>query len=171
MTSPTPSAKLLPLPLAGEGRGESAATSPTRNGFTLLEMIVVIVILGLVGGLVLTRAPQHGGSLDLRAATSLVTGTLRTARSRAMVADTAIPVRFDAASVQLGNDPARRLPAGIRIAGAAPAILFRPDGSSSGGTIDLAGRADHARIAVNWLTSHIAIAPTGAQAGDKAVTP
>ena len=133
---------------------------PQASGFTLLEMVVVLVILGLVGGLVLTRAPQHGGTLDLRAATSLVTGTLRTARSRAMVADRPVPVRFDAAgaALQLGADPIRRLPIGIRFTAVAPpAILFRPDGSSSGGTVDLAGRADRARIAVNWLTGRIAV--------------
>ena len=134
----------------------SPTPNPARNGFTLIEMIVVLVILGLVGGLVLTHAPQRGGTLDLRAATSLVTGTLRTARSRAMVADRSVPVRFDAAALQLGTDPSRPLPPGIRIATAA-AILFRPDGSSSGGTVDLTGRADTAHIAVNWLTGRIAV--------------
>ena len=131
------------------------------RGFTLIEITVVLAILALVGGLVLTRAPQRGGALDLRAATALVTGTLRAARSRALVGDRAVPVRFDQAdaALQLGAEPVRRLPPGIRIAAAAPAaILFRPDGSSSGGTVDLAGRASTARVAVNWLTGRIAVA-------------
>lgn len=129
-------------------------------GFTLIEMIVVLVILALVGGLVLTRAPTRGGTTDLRAATSLVAGALRVARTRAIAANRAVPVRFDPAdaAVQLGADPVRRLPPGIRIAAADRAILFRPDGSSSGGTVDLAGRANTARIAVSWLTGRVAIA-------------
>lgn len=129
-------------------------------GFTLIEMTVVLVILALVGGLVLTRAPTRGGTIDLRAATSLVAGTLRVARTRAIAANRPVPVRFDPADsvLQLGADPVRRLPPGIRIAAAEPAILFRPDGSSSGGTVDLAGRANTARIAVNWLTGRVAIA-------------
>jgi general secretion pathway protein H len=128
------------------------------DGFTLIEMIVVLVIIGLVAGLVLTRAPTRGGTADLQAATSLVVGTLRVARTRAIAANRPVPVRFDAeaAAVQLGADPVRRLPPGIRIAAAAPAILFRPDGSSSGGTVDLAGRANVARVAVNWLTGRVA---------------
>ena len=124
-------------------------------------MIVVLVILGLVGGLVLARAPQRGGRQDLQAATALVTFTLRGARSGAMAHDHAVAVRFDPASatLQLGTGPVRRLPPGIRIAAAAPrAILFRPDGSSSGGTVDLAGRADTAHVAVNWLTGRVAAA-------------
>lgn len=121
-------------------------------------MIVVLVIIGLVGGLVLTRAPTRGGTGDMQAATSLVVGTLRVARTRAIAANRPVPVRFDAtdAAVQLGADPVRRLPSGVRIAAAAPVILFRPDGSSSGGVVDLAGRANAARIAVNWLTGRVA---------------
>lgn len=131
---------------------------PHPNGFTLIEMIVVLVIIGLVAGLVLTRAPTRGGTTDLQAATSLVIGTLRVARTRAIAVNRPVPVRFDVAdaALQLGADPIRRLPPGIRIAAAAPAILFRPDGSSSGGTVDLAGRANVARIAVSWLTGRVA---------------
>lgn len=140
--------------------------SPVRRprchpaGFTLLELTVVLVILALVGGLVLTRAPSRGGTIDLRAATSLVAGTLRVARTRAIAANRPVPVRFDPAdaALQLGADPVRRLPPGVRIAAADLAILFRPDGSSSGGTVDLAGGASTARIAVNWLTGRVAIA-------------
>lgn len=126
----------------------------------MIEMTVVLVILALVAGLVLTRAPTRGGTIDLRAATSLVAGTLRVARTRAIAANRLVPVRFDPAdaALQLGADPVRRLPPGIRIAAAAPAILFRPDGSSSGGTVDLAGHANTARIAVNWLTGRVAVA-------------
>ena len=109
--------------------------SQAPPGFTLIEMTVVLVILALVAGLVLTRAPTRGGTVDLRAATSLVAGTLRVARTRAIAANRPVPVRFDPAdaALQLGGDPVRRLPPGIRIAAAAAAILFRPDGSSSGG--------------------------------------
>ncbi len=125
-------------------------------------MIIVLVILALVAGLVLTRAPQRGGAADLRTASSLVAGALRVARSRAIASNRPVPVRFDpaGAALQVGGETVRRLPPGIRIDAAAPIILFRPDGSSSGGTVELAGRAQGERIGVNWLTGRVAIAAT-----------
>ncbi|MDT7949952.1 MAG: prepilin-type N-terminal cleavage/methylation domain-containing protein [Acetobacteraceae bacterium] len=140
-------------------QGPMNEASPAATGFTLIEVLLVVVIFALVAGLVLTRAPTRGGTTDLRAASSLVAGTLRVARTRAIVADRPMPVRFDPsdATLQLGTDPVRRLPPGIRIASAV-SILFRPDGSSSGGAVDLAGRADTAHIAVSWLTGRVTIA-------------
>lgn len=132
-------------------------------------MTIVLVILALVAGLVLTRAPQRGGAVDLNTASSLVAGSLRLARSRAIASDRTVPVRFDPAhdSLQVGAEVVRRLPPGIRIA-AASMILFRPDGGSSGGMVELAGRARAARIGVNWLTGRVVIAKadgSGAEIG------
>ena len=125
-------------------------------------MTIVLVILALVAGLVLTRAPQRGGAVDLRSASSLIAGSLRVARSRAIASNRTVPVRFDPArdTLQVGGEVQRRLPPGIRIA-AGPTILFRPDGSSSGGTVELAGHSRGARIGVNWLTGRVAVCSNG----------
>lgn len=127
------------------------------RGFTLIEVIVVLVILGLVAGLVLVRGPQRSGAVDLRQASSLVAGALRVARSRAIASNRPVPVRFDPAEAtwQMGNEAARRLPSGIAMTAAAPVIVFRPDGSSTGGVVELAGHARTTRIAVNWLTGRV----------------
>jgi general secretion pathway protein H len=128
-----------------------------ERGFTLIEMIVVLVILGLVAGLVLVRGPQRSGTVDLRQASSLVAGALRVARSQAIASNRSVPVRFDpaAATLRMGSEAARRLPSGIAMTSAAPVILFRPDGSSTGGVVELAGRTRTTRIAVNWLTGRV----------------
>ncbi len=122
-------------------------------------MIVVLVILGLVGGLVMVRGPQRSGVADMRQASSQVAGALRLARGRAIASNRPIPVRLDptAGTVQLGDEEARRLPAGIAMRAGTRLIVFRPDGSSSGGEVDLSGAARTASIAVNWLTGRVAV--------------
>ena len=119
----------------------------------------MLAILGLVAGLVLVRGPQRSGAADMRQASSLVAGALRVARSRAIASNRPVPVRFDPASrtLQLGADDARRLPSGIAMTTGARLILFRPDGSSTGGEVDLAGAARTARIGVSWLTGRVAV--------------
>ena len=153
------------MPLAAERSARSGEVSAIRRaapnnrqrGFTLIEVIVVLVILGLVAGLVLVRGPQRSGAADLRQASSLVAGALRVARSRAIASNRPVPVRFDPAraTLQMSNEAVRPLPSGIAMTAAAPVILFRPDGSSTGGVVELVGRARTARIAVNWLTGRV----------------
>ncbi len=120
----------------------------------------MLLIIGLLAGLVLSRGPERGGAVDLREASALVSGALRVARSRAIASNRPVPVRFDPANaaLQVGTEAVRRLPRGIGIAAPAPVILFRPDGSSSGGTVTLAGAARTATVGVNWLTGHVAVA-------------
>ncbi len=123
--------------------------------------MVVLAILALVAGLVLIRGPQRSAAVEMRQASGLVAGSLRLARSRAIATNRPVPVRFDprGASMQVGVDPARPMPAGIglSVAGAAPLILFRPDGSSSGGLVQLSGLGRTAQVGVSWLTGRVAV--------------
>lgn len=124
-------------------------------------MMVVLAVLGLVAGLILLRGPQRSASLDMRQATSLVAGGLRLARSQAIARNRPVPVRFgaDGTALQVGRQPVEALPPGIRRVAGAQVIVFRPDGSSSGGTIELGGGARKASIAVNWLTGRVTNTP------------
>lgn len=126
----------------------------------------MLAILGLMAGLVLVRGTPRGGAIDMREASSAVAGALRVARSRAIATNRPVPVRFDPANatLQVGNEAIRRLPAGIGIA-AAPTILFRPDGGSTGGMVVLASGSRMARIGVNWLTGRVAVTDSAARAG------
>ena len=55
-----------------------------QTGFTLLEMIVVIAILGIVGTLIVVRQPWHSAGLDTQTTVRALTDALRLARSRAI---------------------------------------------------------------------------------------
>src|ERR1700761_291362 len=63
-----------------------------QEGFTLIEMIVVIVIMGLVAALVLVRQPWHSAGLNTEATVRALTEALRVARSRAIAQDRDVSV-------------------------------------------------------------------------------
>lgn len=143
-----------------------------EGGFTLIEIMVVLVILGLVAGLVLGRGPQRSATLEMRAATGAVAQAMRVARTRAIASNRRVVVALDpgAATLQVGASAPRRLPPGIAIAvvdlavvgvgraDAQPGIAFLPDGSSTGGRVELAGNGRRSAVGVDWLTGRVSVA-------------
>jgi prepilin-type N-terminal cleavage/methylation domain-containing protein len=122
------------------------------RGFTLIEVVTVLLILALAAGVV---APSVGRSLDglkLRAEVAGVASFLRAARERAITRDIPFQVEIDveARSLTLRPAPAERaaplerpltvkqLSGSIRIAAEPPSartIRFLPHGFSSGGRL------------------------------------
>ena len=137
-------------------------------------MIVVVAVLGLVAGLVLTRGPPRSAGLEMRAAANAVAQALRVARTRAIMSNQRVIVALDprTGTVRVGVAAPRSLPAGVSMAvtttadltsarsgTAAPAgIAFLPDGSSSGGRVELATGALHMQVGVDWLTGRVSVA-------------
>jgi prepilin-type N-terminal cleavage/methylation domain-containing protein len=77
-------------------------------GFTLIEMIVVVVVIGLVLSLFIQRGPMRSPALEARAAANEVAESLRLARSRAIFANGPWPSpstsqRIASASTVLGR--------------------------------------------------------------------
>jgi general secretion pathway protein H len=147
------------LPL---GRGQA--------GFTLIEMIVVLVVLGLMLGLIVTRGPMHSTRVEIDAATRDLVGALRLARAQAIAQNRPVALLIDPASRaywSVGSAP-RSLPGSVEIAVQTPledsdghrraSVAFAPDGSSSGGAITLAEGTHRVRVGVDWLTGRISIA-------------
>jgi general secretion pathway protein H len=140
-----------------------------RAGFTLIEMIVVLAVLGLMLGLVLSRGPMRSRTLSTRAAVGALAGGLREARARAI--STNHPVEFaldiEHKTFQIGGAAPTRLPAeyGLtlmttgneRHSETQGAIRFEPDGSSTGGRIELAAGTRHVKIGVDWLSGRVSV--------------
>jgi general secretion pathway protein H len=139
-------------------------------GFTLLEMIVVLVVLALVAGVVVGRGPVRSRALNVRAAVSDIVATLRGARGRAIAVNRPVMVAVNGSqgSVAVDGVPAFRAPPGMVLA-AAPGlggipgpglagIRFAPDGSSTGGRIVLADGARRVLVGVDWLTGRVSVA-------------
>lgn len=141
----------------------------TQAGFTLIEVLVVVVILGLVAGLMLQRGPTRSAGLDLRAAASQITQALRGARAAAIASNRNVSFMLDggAHGFRVGDDAPRPIPASVTVVvstasvpiGARPGIIvFAPDGSASGGSIALTAGVSHQQLDVNWLTGRVSVA-------------
>ena len=128
------------------------------QGFTLIEMLVVLVVLGLMGGLVLARGPSRSAGLNARMAANTLAVVLRAARSEAIADDRPVTVVVDglAGTVRIGSKPARSV--GALLTPPPQPIVFAPDGSSGGGHIDVIAGTVHKEVAVDWLTGRVSIA-------------
>jgi general secretion pathway protein H len=141
-----------------------------QAGFTLIEMIVVLAVMALMIGLVLAKGPMRSRTLTTRSAVAALAGGLREARARAIVSNRPVEFALDIEhkSFKVGDEPVKRLPAeyelsllttaGQRISETAGAIRFDPDGSSTGGRIELAYNSRHIRIGVDWLSGRVSVA-------------
>jgi general secretion pathway protein H len=116
-------------------------------GFTLLEMIVVVAIMGLSLALLAGAGRPKSHALEAKAAAQQVAQAMRAARGRAI--SQGQPVAF-------ALPP---LPAWLTVSADAPAggIVFAPDGSASGGRIILDGEGREVTISADWLTGTVKI--------------
>ena len=104
-----------------------ASVDPREQGFTLIELIVVLVILGLALSLVLTQGPTRSPTVEFDSVVRQVTGALRLARSRAIADDRMVAVQFAPRGFRLDQETAIALGPDISLSGS-PLIDFTPDG-------------------------------------------
>ena len=128
-------------------------------GFTLIEMIVVLVVLALVGSIVLARGPMHSPTLDLRAGARSIASDMRLARSAAIAGDRDVVFTIDATDRTYGPKPGRRrgIPASIQPVLPANPVVFHPDGSASGGHLEFTEQDSRIGIAIDWLTGRVVV--------------
>jgi general secretion pathway protein H len=139
-------------------------------GFTLIEMIVVLAVLGIALASVAGYKPPWSRGLNLGARAAELAGQLRLARSEAITRNEGVALDLDIAHRQyrIGNAVLRQLPDSIdielltvaaeRVAPTVGSIRFHPDGSSSGGSIVLADGSKRLAVGVDWLTGRVSIA-------------
>jgi general secretion pathway protein H len=141
----------------------------TTAGFTLIEMLVVLVILGLTVALIVSRGPARSTGFDLRATAGDIAQQLRIARSEAISSDRSTRFSLDPADRRYETNgvagpllpPELSLTMTTATGGAArplAAITFAPDGSSSGGRVVLVAGANAMAVVVDWLTGRVSVA-------------
>jgi general secretion pathway protein H len=139
-----------------------------EDGFTLLEMLVVLAIMGALIGIVVSHGPVRSRALLTRAAAGALAQTLRAARAQAIDRAQAVTVVIDPERHQFAADlgPVQHLAPDMDVAVLPPAlkgpnntglIRFLPDGSATGGAVLLGTGARRLRIDVQWLTGQVQV--------------
>lgn len=133
-------------------------------GFTLLELIVVLVIASIAASLVMPMGRSATARLAIDASAARFAAALRNARAESLRTSTDQTVTLDLESRSYWSDvePSHRAfdrRIAVRLenetlewAGPARRFRFRPDGSATGALVVMGDGHSQARIAVDWLT-------------------
>lgn len=133
-----------------------------QRGFTLLEMLVVIVLISIAAGLVGFGLQQGLRSAKERQVVGQMVEALRSTRAKAIVNASTEATVFDlrALSFQAPGRPKKHWPADLQVTlhtaeHAGSAVEFYPDGSSTGGNLLLTNGSRRWRIDIGWLTGSV----------------
>jgi len=141
-----------------------------QHGFTLLELLVVLVIAVLLVAVVPPLISGMSGATELRSAARQLAAGLRFARNEAVTRQREAILTLDLSKHRfaVSGDPREiALPESLSLHlytaqselldQATGNIRFFPDGSSTGGAVTVSGPKLAYRVNVDWLTGAIAI--------------
>jgi len=140
-----------------------------ERGFTLLELLVVLAIIGLIVALVPGFMLRSQPRLDIAVAARAIADGLRQARSEAVVRNRSqvFALDVDARVFRAGDRPPVRIDEDIALSfqtarsqvleDGVGQIRFFPDGSSTGGLISVGQGAWQAQVRSDWLTGLVTV--------------
>jgi general secretion pathway protein H len=147
----------------------SPVQTPGPRGFTLLELLAVLVLLSAVLATAVPALMKTGG-IELRASARTLAAGLRRARSQAIQHSSREALSLDVERREFAlsfEKRSRKLPGNINYtlytarstleSSERGAIRFFPDGGSTGGRITLSSGQRVIRVDVDWLSGRIRI--------------
>lgn len=140
-------------------------------GFTLIEILVVVVLIGALGAIVLSVTQGGLEAARARSAAKDLVAALRATRAQAVVEREAkvLVLDLERRAWQMPGRDWVELPGGFELSMLTAAeeqvgeqqggIRFFPDGASTGGSIELRRGEALWRIEIAWLTGEVRMAP------------
>lgn len=142
-------------------------TAGRQAGFTLLELIAVLVVLSLAAAAVVHSSRGSFGTTQYRSLLVRTSALLAQGRAEAVSGMKENVFSIDVRNRRigfLGRGPAIALPSDVEFrailakdetrADGSAGIRFYPAGGSSGGTLRFGYRGMDYEIRINWLTGH-----------------
>jgi len=142
---------------------------PCPQGFTLLELILVLAIAALAMAVAVPNLQPAIANAQLRAATQDIASALRHTRGRALSlgreAEFVLNVNRHFYKVA-GRGKPYALPDSVKLSlftadylqgEGQGSIVFYPDGSATGGRVTLKGAGKTRLVDVNWLTGAVVV--------------
>lgn len=155
---------------AASGRLSTYVKERRQQGFTMLELLTVIVLIGVLAALSPPLFSSGVTAAEHRAAARSIAQTLRLARSEAIANRTDVGVEFnlEQRSYQLpGGKRRAKWPDGVELELTTTAaetidekrafVRFYADGGSTGGRVTLKYKERAYRVDISWLTGRVAI--------------
>ncbi|KPB71737.1 Tfp pilus assembly protein FimT/FimU [Pseudomonas cannabina] len=139
-------------------------TPVASRGFTLMEMLVVLVLMSIAVGLVGFGLQQGLSTASERRAVGDMVEALRATRVRAIVTGQPARTEFDLrkATFKAPGKREKRWPESLRVtlqtaSDLGSSVEFYPDGGSSGGNVLVADGERRWRIDIGWLTGSVQV--------------
>lgn len=139
------------------------------GGFTLVEVIVVLVIISLMLALVGTSISRNISGAEMRTAASKMAAALRYTRTQAILKkeEKVLLVDTENLSYTAADREPQELPEGMKVelntarseltSETVGGIRFYPDGGSTGGNVRLEANGRIYKINVAWLTGEASV--------------
>jgi general secretion pathway protein H len=124
-----------------------------------MEMMVVIAVMGLILLLVTGYGPPRSHKLEMQAAAQQVAQAMRAARGQAIAQGQPVKLTLPklpawlTATVLVPSGGPNGSPTGSPTG----SIAFAPDGSTSGGSVELTGGGQDVTVSADWLTGSVQI--------------